>query len=88
MSAADLSRRLVATGTALAVAAEGRTRTELAARATEAFAGSDVAVRETDDETIELRGRALRIRAFGSRRRAPDARFAGLLATLARGDAS
>jgi hypothetical protein len=86
MSAADTARRLALAGDSLAEGAATRARQQLAARAADALAGSDVAVREGEDATIELSGPALRIRAFGSRRRAPDARFNGLLATLARGD--
>ena len=86
MSAAEMARRLAAAGDAAAAAAEVRAGRELAARAADLLADSDVGVTETADGAVALTGRALRIRALGSRRRAPDARFAGLLATLARGE--
>jgi hypothetical protein len=81
-----LEARLKAAAEAAAEAALQRTREALAQRAEAHFADSDVAVAMGDDGDVRLRGRGLLVRAFGSRKRASDARFAGLMATLARGE--
>ncbi len=81
-----LTRRLLDAGMAAGAAAEAQALEQLTLRAAEAFTGSDIEIAEQEDAALRLRGRALRVRALGSRHRAPDARFAGLLATLARGD--
>lgn len=83
---AELARRLMAADAAAGAAAESRAVQQLAVRASTEFASSDVDIAEGEDGAVFLHGRALRVRAFGSRYRAPDARFAGLLATLARGE--
>ena len=81
-----IDARLMAAAAARAERARGDAAGALAARAEEQLSGSDIAVALAEDGDLRLRGRGLLARAFGSRKRAADPRFAGLLATLARGD--
>jgi hypothetical protein len=86
VTTSGLAAQLAAAATATAEAAEAATLATLLATAAEHFAGDAISVAATGDGGVALRGRALQARAFGSRHRAADPRFAGLIATLARGD--
>jgi hypothetical protein len=85
MNGNGMAARLAAAGEAAAAAAETRVAAQLATAVSDAVAGSDVLVAAAEDGRVRLQARGLVARAFGSRRRAADPRFAGLLATLARG---
>ncbi len=82
----SLASRLNAIAAATAETARQHAAGALAARAAAEFADGDIGVAIGDDGDVRLRGRGLQVRAFGSRKRASDPRFAGLLATLARGE--
>lgn len=88
MNSNSLAVKLTGAADALAVAAEDRVAGALVRSAADAFAGSDVVVADGGDGSVRLQAKGLRARAFGSRSRAADPRFAGLLATLARGDSA
>jgi hypothetical protein len=82
----SLGSRLTAVAAVAAETARQRAAGTLVQRAAETFADSDIDVAIGDDGDVRLRGAGLLVRAFGGRKRASDPRFAGLLATLARGD--
>lgn len=82
----NLEPRLKEAAAVTAETARQRAAELLAQRAADRFSGGDVDVAVGEDGDVRLRGAGLLVRAFGSRKRASDPRFAGLLATLARGD--
>lgn len=82
MAGRDWLRTLEAAGMARARAAEARAALRLVVRAEAALAADGVRV-EAGSDGLRLRGRGLRARVLGSRRRAPDPRLAWLAAWLA-----
>jgi hypothetical protein len=82
MAVADIIAGIRAQGQAAADAAVASVCEDIAARTLADLPG--VAATTTDGAVV-LTAPGLRARAFGTRRRAADPRFAGLVATLSRG---